>query len=226
MTSLRIVCAVCLLFGCDKGKPEPAAPPPSPQQVLAAEKHFDVSADKSGVLARAAAVLEADGIDNEDLRELSHHAEKLPSAAVVCQHVVEVRKSTGGIKDCVEETEHHIAELGPEIWAEASQCFLAATTTDELDACAAAEKEAEKLLHDKPHGDGLDKASCEGFFEKFKQLAVEAQKDDGDHVAQVLDVVRDNVIRTCMEQGTQVELDCADSSKTLHELEECAKDLM
>lgn len=42
-----------------------------------AEKHFDVSHDKSGALARSAAALEAnDALDGEALRSLSHHAEK------------------------------------------------------------------------------------------------------------------------------------------------------
>ena len=171
-------------------------------------------------------MLEADGIDNEDLRELSHHAEKLPSAAVVCQHITEVRGATGGIKDCVEDLEHHIAELGPEIWAQAADCFMDASTVAGLDACVAAEEEAEKLLHDKPHGDGIDKATCETFFEKFKKLAMEDMKDDADHVAQVLDVVRDNVITTCMAQSTKGEMECSEKAKTLHELKECAGELV
>ena len=86
-----------------------------------------------------------------------------------------------------------------------------------------AEKEAEKLLLDEPHGEGLDKAACEGLFEKFKTLTLAETKDDEAHVTQVLGWVQENVVRTCMAHGTQAELDCSNKAKTLHELEECSK---
>jgi hypothetical protein len=224
-----------LFVACDKSQPEETTPPdPAPateetapsDDSAAEEKHFDVSADKSGALARAAAVLEAEGIDNPDLQELSHHTEKLPSAQVVCKHMVEVQGSTGGIKDCVAQVEHHIALLGPELWGAASACFMEAKTPQQLDVCTAAEEEAEKFLHDQPHGEGLDEKTCQSFFEKFEKLAMEDKKDDAEHVKQVLDTVREDIVRSCMDQSTQAEMDCADKAKTLHELEQCAEKLV
>lgn len=227
VTSSRILAASLLLFACNKDKtetPEPApAAEPAPEEAVAEEQHFDVSQDRSGALARAAAVLEAEGIDNPDLQVMSHHTEKLPSAAVVCQHILEVQGATGGIKDCVEDLEHHIADLGPEIWALAAQCFVNSTTEPQLDACVAAEKEAEKLLEHEPHGDGLNEEECTGLFDKFKALTVADRKEDGAHAGQILDTVKDNVIRSCMAHGTKAELECANKSATLHELTECTE---
>lgn len=230
---------LCLLTACnkDKSQTEPPADVTPTEDAAAAETettaettaepaiepaHLDVSKDKSGALARAAAALEAEGIDNEDLRVMSHHTESMPSAAVVCQHMAEVQGATGGIQGCIEDIEHHVAELGPELWADAAACFLAASTPAHLDVCVAAEKEAEKLLLDEPHGEGLDKAACEGLFEKFKTLTLAETKDDEAHVTQVLGWVRDNVVRSCMAHGTQGEIDCSTKAKTLHALQECS----
>jgi hypothetical protein len=221
-----------VLVACDKSESQgtvPPAPGPAPTpaaQSEATQPHLDVSADKSGALARAAAVLEVEGIDNDDLRELSHHAETLPSAAAVCQHMVEVRGSTGGIKDCVADIEHHVVLLGPELYAAAADCFMKATTPAGLDACVAAEEEAEKLLHDAPHGEGLDRDACEGFFAKFDTLARADAGDEADHIGQVLATVKGDVVRSCMQHSTQAEMQCADKAKTLHELETCAENLV
>lgn len=232
MRLARLLVATCLLTACnkDKGQTEPPADATAEDadteptaEPAVDEVHFDISKDKSGALARAAAALEAEGIDNEDLRVMSHHTENLPSAAVVCQHMAEVQGATGGIQGCIEDIEHHVVELGPELWADAAACFLAASTPAHLDVCVAAEKEAEKLLLDEPHGEGLDKAACEGLFEKFKTLTLAETKDDEAHVTQVLGWVQENVVRTCMAHGTQAELDCSNKAKTLHELEECSK---
>ncbi len=223
-----LTCLLCVA-ACKKNEDgattPPAEPAPEASEPAAAESdpHFDVSQDRSGALARAAAVLEAEGIDNEDLRVMSHHTESLPSAAAVCQHMAEVQESTGGIKDCIADIEEHIAQLGPEIWAEASECFMEAMTPASLDACVAAEKEAEALLYDQPHGDGLDTATCESLFDKFKTLTMKEKEDDAGHVAQVLDHVRSHVVRSCMAHGTKAEVACADGATTLHQLEECTK---
>ena len=230
MTRPALIAALLLVSACDKNKSEAAQPPEATPAEPAAEevpeKHLDVSADKSGALARAAAVLEADGIDSADLQVLSHHAERLPTASTVCKHMMDVRGSTGGIKDCVEQVEHHVAQLGPELWAAASACFMESTTPAHLDACAAAEEEAEKLLHDNPHGEGLDQKTCDTFFDKFVKLAAADAKDDAAHVEQVLGTVRDDIVRSCMEQSTKAEMECSEKANTLHELEECAKDLV
>lgn len=233
VTRTCLLSVLCLTVACKRGGEESSPPPsdsvePTPEAASqeTGEKHFDVSADKSGALARAAAVLEAEGIDSPDLRELSHHTERLPSAAVVCKHMVEVQGSTGGIKDCVANLDHQIAVLGPELYAAAAACFMEAKTPKQLDVCVAAEKEAEKLLHDKPHGEGLDAKTCEDFFVKFEKLAMDDAGESASDVQQVLGTVREDIVRSCMEQSTQAEMDCANKANTLHELEECAKDLV
>ena len=231
--------ALCLLFACDgedkppKTKETPAkkadAKKPTKEAKAdpkAAEKHLDISHDKSGALARAAAVLEAEGIDNEDLRVLSHHAEKLPSAKSVCEHMAKIHKSDGDLKDCIKGMEHHIVRLGPELYGEAADCLLAAKTVAELDACVAAEEEAEEELHKNPHGDKLDKDTCTKFFEKFEKLTMADAGEHAEHVKEVLEEVRDDVITGCMDHGAKGEMDCAEKAKTLHELEECAKHII
>jgi len=214
----------------DKAAPKPtdaatdkAAPKDAPPAAgdAAAAKPLEVSHDKSGGLARAAAVLEAEGIDNEDLRALSHHAEKLPTNAVVCKHLADVHKE-GDVDVCVEELEHVIARLGPELYAEVSTCLLAASTVPTLDACFATEKATEAELHTTKHGDGIDKETCEKFFVKFEQLAMEAAADEKEHVKKALDTVKEDIVAGCMEQGTKAETDCVEKAKTLHEIKECA----
>ncbi len=188
--------------------------------------HFDVSHDKSGVLARSAAALEASGkIDNEDLRELSHHAEKLPSVEAVCKHIAGIRGTGDDVTECIKLTEHHVVQLGPELYGEDAACLLAAKTVAELDVCEAAEKEAEAALHAKPHGDGLSKETCDSLFVHFEEMAM-AASESPEIVKEVLEEVRPDVIVTCMEQGTQAEIDCSLKTKTMHELRECASKML
>lgn len=193
----------------------------------AAEKHFKIEDDKSGILARSAAVLETDeAIDGEDLRELSHHAEKLASVEDVCRHVAKIRGTGDDIKACVKASEHHIVKIGPEIYAQLAQCIMDSKTTADLDACDAAEKEAETLLHEKAHGDGLDEATCDGFFTHFEKLAMDDAGDQADLVKEILEEVRADVVSTCVDQGIKAEVDCAMKSKTMHEVKECASKLL
>ena len=188
-----------------------------------AEKHFDVSGDKSGVLARSAAALDVDdGVDSSDaLHDLSHHAEKLPSAQAVCKKM----KELGSIEDeksCAAQSEHKVVLIGPEVYAEWAQCVMDSTSADDVKACDAAEAEAEELLHAKPHGDGLSKEDCTILFDTFEKLAMDDAGDHAEHVKEVLEEVKDDVIASCMDQGTKDELECAKKSKTLKELDECA----
>lgn len=193
----------------------------------AGEKHFDVSKDKSGILARSAAALETDeAIDGEDLRELSHHAESLTNVEDVCRHVAEVRGTGDDIKACVKDNEHHVVRLGPELYAQAAECLMAAKTPAELDACEAAEKEAETLLHENAHGEGLEPAACESFFTHFEKLAMEDAADQAELVKEILEEVKGDVVTACVDQGTKAEIDCAMGAKTMHELKECASKLL
>jgi len=192
-----------------------------------AEKHFDVTHDKSGVLARSAAALEGiEKIDSEDLRELSHHAEKLPSFDKVCAHIKSVRGESYDTAACVKEYEHHVVHIGPELYGEVAACELAAKTKEELDVCDTAEAEAERILHEKPHGDGLDAATCEKFFVQFEKLAMADAGDDAELVKEVLEEVKADVLEACADQGSKAEIECGTKAKTIHELRECASALL
>ncbi|MCX4239912.1 hypothetical protein [Paraliomyxa miuraensis] len=191
------------------------------------EVHFDASKDKSGALARSAAVIEiARAHDDESLRELSHHAESMPSFEDVCKHEAEVGKSGVSVPDCIKAMEHHLVKIGPELYGEVARCIMAAKTAQEVALCDAAELEVEKALHDAPHGEGLTKEVCTGLFTQFEKLAMD---DAGDHAAlveEVLEEVEDDVIASCQEQGTQAEIDCAMKAKTMAELKDCASTLL
>ncbi|MEM7151580.1 MAG: hypothetical protein AAF799_02015 [Myxococcota bacterium] len=193
----------------------------------APEKHFDISKDKSGVLARSAAALEGtDKFDDPNLHDMSHHAEKLPSFEKVCAHEAGIKGADFDQAACVTQLEHNMVVIGPEIYAQYADCLLAATTTAEIDACEAAEAEAEKLLHEKPHGDGLSQEACDGLFAKFEKLAMDDAGDDVELVKTILEEVKGDVITACKEQGSQAEIDCSNNAKTLPELKECASKLL
>lgn len=188
-----------------------------------AEKHFDVSGDKSGVLARSAAALDVDdGVDtSEALHDLSHHAEKLPSVQKLCAKM----KELGSVEDekaCASQSEHKVVLIGPEVYAEWAKCVMDSESKDDVTVCDEAEAEAERLLHDKPHGDGLSKEDCTMLFETFERLAMDDAGAHAEHVKEVLEEVRDDVVSSCMDQGTKDELECAKTSKTLQELDKCA----
>lgn len=187
-----------------------------------AEKHFELSEDKSGVLARSAAALEADeAIDSKALRDLSHHAEKLPTVQALCKKLGELGTSTDQ-EACATQTEHHLVLIGPELYAQWAACIMEASDEDGVKVCNEAEAEAEKLLHEKPHGEGLSKEECTGLFEKFEKLAMDDAGEHAEHVKEVLEEVRDDVVTSCVDQGTKAELKCSNESKTMDELSECA----
>ncbi len=188
-----------------------------------AEKHFDVTVDKSGILARSAAALDVEeSVDtSEALHDLSHHAEKLPSAQKLCKKL----KELGTVEDekkCATQAEHKIVIIGPEVYAQWAECVMESKTADDVNACDIAEAEAEKLLHEKAHGDGLSKEDCGTLFDTFEKLAMADAGDQAEAVKEVLEEVKEDVITSCMDQGTKAELDCAKKSKTLQELDECA----
>lgn len=187
-------------------------------------KHFDIGADKSGVVARSAAALETvDGIDSETLEELSHHAEDIPSDETVCKHMAEIRGTDASdLSACVKETEHHVVRLGPELYAQAAACIMDSSTPEQLDVCVEAEKEAELLLHEKPRGDGLDEATCTGFFEHFEKLAMEDSPDHAELVKEILEETRSDVVTACQDQGTKAEVECAMKAETLADLKGCS----
>lgn len=241
---LGLVCVVAL-FGCDK-KDEAAKKDDKTADKAAgdktqepksrdgdeagektdAETHFDASHDKSGVLARTATVLETDDrIDSEALRELSHHAEDLPTVEEVCKHEHEVDPSIDE-EACIKDMEHHVVQIGPELYKDWAECLNTAATVDAIKACNDAEAEIERELHIKPHGDGLDEETCTGFFEKFEELSMEDAGDDGELVKEILEEVKDDVLTTCQEQGTQKEVDCVHEASDMAGLKECGSGML
>ncbi len=193
-------------------KPDEAAP----------EKHFDITHDKSGVLARSAATLEAsEALDGEALQNLSHHAEKLPSLQILCKKM----KELGSVDDetaCVAQSKHHLVLAGPELYAEWAACVMESTDAAGVKVCDEAEAEAEALLHEKPHGDGLSKEECTTVFDKFEKLSMDDAGEHAEHVKEVLEEVRDDVVASCVDQGTKDELECVEKSGSLKELDACA----
>jgi hypothetical protein len=191
------------------------------------KKQFDRERDKSGVLARTAAVLEAEeDFDNEKLRGLSHHAEKLPSVKAVCKHVTEVRKTPDALDGCVKDTEHWLAKIGPEIYEDLAQCLLEAKTVEELAECEEAEHDIEVVLHGNTRGDGLDKATCDEFYDHFEKLTMAEAGDQAKLVEDILEEVRADMIVTCMEQGTKAEIECAMKTEDVDKLEDCSPKLL
>ncbi len=204
-------------------QPEKPADGPEAKAEKPAEKHFDLSHDKSGVLARSAAVLETEeGIDLASLHELSHHAEKMPKVEDVCRHMAKIRKASDDISTCVKETEHHIVVLGPELYGEVAECMLESKTPADIDACEKAEKEIEVFLHEKPHGDKLSKEVCDKLFDHFEKLAMEEAEAEAEHVKEVLEEVRADIVVACMEQGRQSEVDCAMKTEKMSDIKSCS----
>ena len=191
------------------------------------KRQFDRERDKSGVLARTAAVLEAEeDFDNEKLRGLSHHAEKLPSVKAVCKHVTEVRETPDALDGCVKDTEHWLAKIGPEIYEDLAHCLLEAKTAEELAECEEAEHDIEVVLHGKTRGDGLDKGTCDEFYDHFEKLTMAEAGEQSKLVEDILEEVRADMIVTCMEQGTKAEIECAMKTDDIDKLEDCSPKLL
>lgn len=210
-----------------EAKPEEAKPEPATPEA----KHFDIEADKSGMLARTAAVLETTDATAEDaalrghLANLSHHAEALSSDQTLCNHIAALRKAEdqpeGQLDSCIIHFEHEIVILGPEVFAQMAQCVMDAKSVADIEVCEAAEKEAETRLHEKHHGDGLSEETCEKAFVKFEVLAMDDAGEHGELVKEILEEVKPDVLLACLDQGTNVEVDCTMKATNMDELNSC-----
>ncbi len=209
-------------------KPAEAKPEAKPVDAI----HFDITLDKSGVLARAASTLEtSEQISTPALKEhlatVSHHSEKGPSNEALCTHMTALLGADAPpAVDCAHALEHQRVKLGPEVFAAVATCVTDARTKETLLRCEDAEKEAEKLLHEKKHGDGLEEATCLKLFTHFEKLAMEDAGDQSKAVEEVLEEVRGDVLTSCAEQGTRAEVDCALKAKTMAELGACDSTLL
>lgn len=195
--------------------------------------HFDISKDRSGVLARAASTLEttdrlaADAPLREHLAELSHHAERGPSNEALCKHMATIQGDDAPATEaCAKAVEHQRVKLGPEVFAEMAQCVTDAKSTDDLARCETAEKEAEELLHANKHGDGVDEKTCEDLFVHFSKLAMADAGDHANLVEEVLEEVRADVLEACTDHGTKAEVACAMEATDMKTLGECESSIL
>jgi hypothetical protein len=238
------ILAVSLVTACDKGKTdekktddkqaakkEDAKKEEAKPEVKPEAKHFDISVDKSGALARTAAVLETTDATAEvtelrsHLAAVSHHAEALTSDETLCKHMAELRKAEGQpegtLDSCVTHFEHQVVVLGPDVFVQMAQCIKDAKSVADIDVCEAAEKEAEAALRAAKHGDGLDREACEAMVDKFTELAVADAVGYGDVVKKVLEEVRADSIDACLDHGTKAEVECLEKAKVLGDLDAC-----
>lgn len=131
-------------------------------------------------------------------------------------------KELGSVNDeqaYASEAEHHIVLAGPELYGEWAACVMGSTDSTGVKVCDATEDDAETLLHERPHGEGISKEDCTTLFEK---LSMADAGEHAEHVKEVLEEVRDDVVSSCVDQGTKGELECVTKSGTLKELDECA----
>jgi hypothetical protein len=196
------------------------------------ELHFDITKDRSGVLARAASTLETTDrlASNAPLREhvaeLSHHAERGPSDEVLCKQITLLKGDGSAADVCARTIEHQRVKLGPEVFAQMAACITQSKTAADIARCEEAELEAERLLHENKHGDGLDEATCEKLFVHFEKLAM---ADAGEHetlVEEVLEEVRADIIEACLDHGTNDEVQCAMKASDMETLGKCESSLL
>jgi hypothetical protein len=229
--------------GADAGKTAPTAAKPTTEapkapdakaaaDAKAAPLHLDVTHDKSGVLARAASALEtSEAVTSPDLKghlaELSHHAEKGPTDEALCAHMTRLMADKApSTADCLHALEHQRIHVGPEVFAEVAECVTKATTYDELIRCEDAEAEAEKELHAKKHGDGVEPAKCTELFTHFEKLAMADAGDQAEKVKEILEEVRADILEACDEQGTRAEVQCALDAKDMAALGACQSQIL
>lgn len=210
----------------------PKAEAPKPEAAKPAAIHLDISHDKSGVLARAASTLEtSEAVTSPELKQhlatLSHHAEKGPTNEALCTHMAGLMGDKAPPQlECVHALEHQRVHIGPEIFAEVAQCVTDARTFDALLACEDAEKEAEKLLHEKKHGAGVEPETCTKMFTHFEKLAMADAGDQATAVEEILEEVRGDILEACAEQGTRAEVECALNAADMAALGACDSELL
>ena len=207
------------------------AAPPAPH--LAVDK-----AKNDGALAHAATAVAHSDIDDkgkEAMLKVSHEESVDPTDEALCKHVLEIMFDELGadlddatkkeleeelMEECPEEVAKERVKLGPTVFQEAADCFMKAKTIDELDACDAAEEEAEEKLHEAPTGDGLSKETCTEFYDHFSKLALD-ELGELEGMKETLEEIKDDLVTACMDHGTKAEIECAMKAKTVDELEEC-----
>ncbi|PRP99668.1 hypothetical protein [Enhygromyxa salina] len=143
----------------------------------------------------------------------------------MCKHIAALRTAEnqpeGQFESCVVHFEHEIVSLGCEVFAQMAQCVMDAKSVADIEVCEAAEKEAELLLHEQHHADGLSEETCEAAFAKFSLLALEEAAEHAELVKEVLEEVKADVMTSCVDQGTNAEVECTMKAKDMDELNSC-----
>jgi hypothetical protein len=209
-----------------------AAPPAAP--------HFDTSKDQGSMLDHLASSLVHDDSLSAAKGAMAALAslavgDKTPSDATICAHVWAVlAEELGDMGDktidaeMMESSKHEIEKerlkLGPQVFAEAAACIMAAKNIAGFQVCDKAEQEAEQALHEKPHGDGLDKATCEKAVDHMFALLRKDMGNDPDLLKildEDLESYKADAVIMCMDTATKAEVECMMKAKTIAEVEVC-----
>lgn len=233
-------------------EPTPAAPAPAPTDGAVAvdgatppadAPHYDASKDKGSMIGHLAGSL----VHDDDLAAAKNAMATLaslalgdttPSDAEICGHVwtavfvkqfpdtadAELEAEFMGM--CKVEIEKERLKLGPEVFAEAAACIMKADSLEAIELCDKAEQEAEQELHEKPHGDRLDQATCEAAIDHMFALLRKEMGTDPE-MAKILDedlgALRADAVTMCMDEATKVEVECLMKAETLAALEACER---
>jgi hypothetical protein len=203
--------------------------------------HYDTSKDKGSMIGHLASSL----VHDDDLAAAKDAMVSLasfvvgdttPSDAEICAHVwntvfvvafgelADAQMQLEFMQTCELEIEKERIKLGPEVFGEAASCIMAADSMETIELCDQAEQKAEEELHEKPHGDGVDKKTCEAAVDHMFALL---RKDFGDdeEMQKVLDTdlenLRADAVLMCMDEATKAEIDCLMKAQTLTAVEVC-----
>jgi hypothetical protein len=174
----------------------------------------------------------------KSLISLAGGDDKTPSDKQLCAHVwdqvfvkefgeaADAAIKTEFMTACALEIEKERLKLGPEVFAEAAKCIMAAQDLAAIEVCDKAEEQAEAELHEQPHGDGVDRATCEAAVNHIFKLVLADMGDDEELIALIeadLEKLKNDVMTTCMDESTKAELECTMKAKSLADLEVCDK---
>ncbi|MFO7567709.1 MAG: hypothetical protein R6X02_34020 [Enhygromyxa sp.] len=217
----------------EAGEGAPKAPADAP--------HFDTNKDRGSMVGHIASSL----IHDDDLAEAKKAmatlaslaiGDKTPSDAELCAHVwktifvkefpdlADEKMGADFMRTCKFELEKERLKLGPEVFAEAAACIMAAETLEAIELCDKAEKQAEKEIEEQARGDGLDKATCEAAIKHVFALLHKEMGDDPE-IRESLEADLANLeaeaVAQCMVESTKAEVECALKAQSFADLAAC-----
>jgi hypothetical protein len=221
-------------------KPVEAAPTEA-ASVPAEVPHFDTSKDQGSMIGHLAGSLAHDdslAAAKDAMVTLASLAlnDTTPTDAELCGHVwttVFVKEfpemadealKAEFLQTCKLEIEKERLKLGPEVFAEAAACIMKAETLEAIGVCDKAEKQAEQELHEKPKGDGLDRATCEAAIDHMFALLRKEMGAEPELIAIIeadLANLRADGITMCMDEASKAEVECLMKAQDLASLSSC-----